>query len=213
MLLRAVMERCAPPPRFAPGEEEASAPQQTLCGPWSRRLLRALGTDVPLDVERGYGIDLPEAGFTLTCPVILADDHVALTPHRGGLRLSGRNELAGIDSPARYRLTTILMRAAKRFFPELNTTGARPWMRRRPSMPDSLPVIGRAPRQDNVYLAFGHGHKGLGMAAITGQLVRELIDGAEPSVDLTPFRPTRFRTAGRASNRFTISAFASNIMA
>ena len=166
-------------------------------GPWSRKLLRKLGTGIPLDVERGYGLDLADPGFTLPCPVILAGNHVALSPHRGGLRLSGRDELAGIATPPDFRLTDNLMRAAIRFFPELSSDGARPWMRRRPSMPDSLPVIGRAPRQDNVYLAFGHGHKGMGTGAITGQLIRELIEGAQPSVDLTPFRPTRFSLRSR----------------
>jgi D-amino-acid dehydrogenase len=64
-------------------------------------------------------------------------------------------------------------------------------------MPDSLPVIGRAPKQHNVYLAFGHGHKGLCMGAITGKLVHQVMDGEAPSVDLAPFSPTRFsRGAG-----------------
>lgn len=39
----------------------------------------------------------------------------------------------------------------------------------RPSLPDSLPVISRSPRLDNVYFGFGHGHLGLTMAAVTAE--------------------------------------------
>ena len=62
----------------------------------------------------------------------------------------------------------------------------------RPSMPDSLPVIGRAPGKQNVYLAFGHGHLGLTMGAVTGQVITGLAAGRSPDVDLVPFRAERF---------------------
>jgi D-amino-acid dehydrogenase len=175
------------------GDGEVSAGAVVLCaGPWSRRLVRRLGTDIPLGVERGYGVDLPDPGISLDCPVVLGEYHVALSPHQGGLRLTGLDELAGLSAPPDLRLTDRMIRAAKIAFPELRTEGASTWMRLRPSMPDSLPVIGRAPKQHNVYLAFGHGHKGLCMGAITGKLVQQVMDGEAPSVDLAPFSPTRF---------------------
>jgi D-amino-acid dehydrogenase len=161
-------------------------------GPWSRGLLRRLGSDVPLDVERGYGADLPQPGLRPEVPVILADVHSALTPHRVGLRLAGYDELASIAAPADPQLPQRLIRSARKVFPELCAEGGSFWMRRRPSTPDSLPVIGRAPRFDNAYLAFGHGHKGLCMGAITGKLIQELMDEAPTTVDVRPFRPTRF---------------------
>ena len=63
----------------------------------------------------------------------------------------------------------------------------------RPSHPDSLPVIDRAPDHANVFLAYGHGHLGLTMAAVTGRMVGEMVSGDAPSVDPEPFRATRFR--------------------
>jgi D-amino-acid dehydrogenase len=123
---------------------------------------------------------------------MLADVHSALTPHRSGVRLVGYDELASISAPADPRLPKRLIRSAQKVYPELRVDGASFWMRRRPSTPDSLPVIGRVPRFENTYLAFGHGHKGLCMGAITGKLVQELMDDAPTTVDLTPFRPTRF---------------------
>jgi D-amino-acid dehydrogenase len=164
-------------------------------GAWSRRLVRHLGFDVPLDTERGYGVDLPAPGFRLRFPVVSGDHHFAMTPLRSGLRLAGTAELAGLAAPPNYARARTLVKAARLAFPELGSVGARPWMAFRPSMPDSLPVIGRAPRHQGVYLAFGHGHKGLAEAAITGKLIQELLDGKETTVDLTPFRPTRFVAA------------------
>jgi D-amino-acid dehydrogenase len=184
--------------RTADGTHDAES-VVLAAGPWSRQLLRQLGTDVPLDVERGYGIDLPDPGIELEVTTVLADFHVGLHPFRTGLRLTGLDELAGIDAPPNPKLTERVVKAVKTVFPEVNTEGGRPWMRRRPSMPDSLPVIGRAPRHENVYVAFGHGHKGLCLGAITGKLVQELMDGEPSTVDLSPFIPTRFSLRARSA--------------
>lgn len=62
----------------------------------------------------------------------------------------------------------------------------------RPSMPDSLPVIGPVRDLPGLHLAFGHGHLGLSLAAITGELVTQGIVGEAPAVDLAPFRHDRF---------------------
>jgi D-amino-acid dehydrogenase len=162
-------------------------------GAWSHRLARQLGLHVPLTAERGYGVDLPLPSIELRVPAVLADVHVGVRNHATGIRLLGVDELAGVDAPPRFGLTDRLLRVARRAFPELRTDGANPWMHSRPSLPDSLPVIGAVPGVANAFVAFGHGHKGLCLGAITGQLVQQLMDGQETAVDLTPYRPSRFR--------------------
>jgi D-amino-acid dehydrogenase len=162
-------------------------------GAWSRRLTRRLGFDVPLDVERGYGVVLPDPGVCVAMPVIVNDYHVAIRSTPAGLQVSGVDELASITAPPRFAVIDRLIKGAQAVFPEVRVESPIRWMHQRPSMPDSLPVIGRLPGSSNVILAFGHGHKGLGLGGITGQLVRELVDGEPPIVDLEPFRPIRFR--------------------
>jgi D-amino-acid dehydrogenase len=162
-------------------------------GAWSRHLAADLGVRVPLDTERGYGVDLPDPGVTLRFPIVDMDHHFALSPSATGLRLAGTDELAGLEAPPNFARAEKLVRAARTLFPELRTEGGEQWMSYRPSMPDSLPVIGASPRYPNAHLAFGHGHIGFTLAAVTGQLVQELVEGKEPAVDLHPFRPTRFR--------------------
>ena len=58
--------------------------------------------------------------------------------------------------------------------------------------PDSLPVIDRAPRLENAWFAFGHGHIGMCSAATTGREIANLVAGRAPEIDLAPFRATRF---------------------
>jgi D-amino-acid dehydrogenase len=174
------------------GRRVATGTVVIAAGAWSRRLVRRLGFDLPLDTERGYGVHLPAPGMTLEFPVICRPWQFAITPAGEGIRLAGTDELAGLSAPPDYARADRLIEAAQLVFPELRVDGAVKWMSHRPSLPDSLPVIGRLPRHRNVVLAFGHGHKGLTLGAITGQLVAELVDDRTPSVDLTPFRPTRF---------------------
>lgn len=161
-------------------------------GAWSRRLVRRLGLDVPLDTERGYGVDIPDPGLPLTVPFISMDHHVAITPAARGWRLAGTDELAGLSAPPNYERAERLLDVVRLLFPEIGLDGARGWMSHRPSLPDSLPVIGRSPGLTNAYLAFGHGHVGLTLAGITGRMIQEMMDGEAPSVDARPFSPERF---------------------
>ena len=62
----------------------------------------------------------------------------------------------------------------------------------RPSLPDSLPVIGPAPGASGVILACGHGHLGLTQSAATGELAAALAAGRDPALPLEPFSPARF---------------------
>lgn len=62
----------------------------------------------------------------------------------------------------------------------------------RPSLPDSLPVLGASPKSDKIFFAFGHQHLGLSWAAFSAQLMAETIKGEEVTVDMTPYRIDRF---------------------
>jgi D-amino-acid dehydrogenase len=66
------------------------------------------------------------------------------------------------------------------------------WMGFRPSLPDSLPVIGPSRRSPDVIYAFGHGHVGMTSAPMTGKIVADLVDGRPPSIDIAPFSAGRF---------------------
>ena len=62
----------------------------------------------------------------------------------------------------------------------------------RPSMPDSLPVIGPSRGGDDVILAFGHGHLGVTLAPVTAGIVAALIRRKKPREDISRLLPNRF---------------------
>ncbi|MGE3932710.1 MAG: NAD(P)/FAD-dependent oxidoreductase, partial [Rhodospirillaceae bacterium] len=91
-----------------------------------------------------------------------------------------------------YARAEMLVPMAQELLPGLNAAGGVRWMGHRPSLPDSLPVIGRAPDVADTFFAFGHGHLGLTLGGVTGRLIADLAAGRDPGVDLSPYRPERF---------------------
>lgn len=162
-------------------------------GAWSRPLAAALGARLPLETERGYHLTLPAPGLALGRPIYSNEFAMAITPlEEGRLRLAGTVELGGLEAPPDWRRAEVLARRAGRLFPDLQAGGAERWMGFRPSMPDSLPVLGPVPGLDNAWLAFGHGHVGVTLAARSAELIADLVAGRRPRVDPFPFRADRF---------------------
>jgi D-amino-acid dehydrogenase len=135
---------------------------------------------------------LPNARIELSHTVVDGDMYFGLTPMQGGLRLAGTVELASVNAAPNFTRADNLLKAAKETFPQLNDEGSEQWMGCRPSLPDSLPVIGRSPVHRSVIFAFGHGHLGLTGAATTGKIIADLIAERPPEIDITPFRAERF---------------------
>ncbi|MEH6576867.1 MAG: FAD-binding oxidoreductase [Amphritea sp.] len=163
-------------------------------GAYAKPLVRALtGVKVPLETERGYHLMLPHEQDTLPLAISSAERRFIMTPLQGGLRLAGTVEFAALDREANMKRAHMLKQHAQALFNRpLNTENAEPWMGRRPSLPDSLPVIDRSGPKGEVLLAFGHQHLGLTQAALTAQLIVQLYRGEETSFDLDPYRLARF---------------------
>ena len=163
-------------------------------GAWSKPFASQIGDKVYLDTERGYHISLQPTGTDLLQrPVGFPEQHCVLSPMHDGIAIVSIDELAGLVAPPDYRRIRALLPFARRVLPGIaEQTVQREWMGFRPSTPDSLPVIGRSPRCRNVFYAFGHGHLGLTLSAITAQWVANLVSGRANGVDMTPYRIERF---------------------
>lgn len=162
------------------------------CGAWSKMLAKNVGHKVPLETERGYHLMLPNPGTSLTRPVSSFERSFVMTPMQEGLRLAGTVELAGLKAKANYERANLLYGHAKTLIDEINDNNATQWMGHRPSLPDSLPVIDRSPNDNRILFAFGHQHLGLTQAAMTAELMSEIVLHKQHEVNMKPFSISRF---------------------
>lgn len=166
-------------------------------GAWAGRLMRDLGAEAPVIGERGYSVQSAEHCWDATLPPTVFEEHaMVVSRFTSGLRASSFVEFGSPDAPGDPRKWRFL----KRRLGELGI-GFSPdpdrWVGPRPTLPDYLPAIGRLERDPRILYAFGHQHLGLTMSAVTAELTTALAEGAEPAIDLTPFRIERFGPAGR----------------
>lgn len=161
-------------------------------GAHSKPLAQRLGATVPLETERGYHVMLESPSVAPRIPTCSGEGKWFMTPMEGGLRVAGTVELAGLAAPPDYSRAEALLPGAKRLLPGLEHGKVVKWMGHRPSLPDSLPVIGRSPRASNAIFAFGHGHVGLTAASPTSEIVADLVEGKKPWLDMAPYDSGRF---------------------
>jgi glycine/D-amino acid oxidase-like deaminating enzyme len=162
-------------------------------GIWSLKLLQPLGYRIPLETERGYHIMLPNPGVSISRPVVPADRRVFITPMETGLRVAGTVEFGGTELAPTPQRAALLRQDIAAVFPDASTEGVEGfWMGHRPSLPDSVPVIGSSARIADLFFAFGHGHLGLTGAAPTAGMLAPLIMGHPSNANLQPYSAERF---------------------
>lgn len=160
-------------------------------GAHSRALAAQAGDRVPLDTERGYHVEWDMKTPRLTRPSCPTSRGFYLCPMQGRLRVAGTVELGGLTAPPSQHRIAKLVEGARAIFPDLPEPD-RDWMGFRPSMPDSVPVIGPSAKGGDVIHAYGHGHIGLTLAPITARIVADLVMGRAPELELRPYLPSRF---------------------
>jgi D-hydroxyproline dehydrogenase len=160
-------------------------------GARSRPLAAMAGDRVPLDTERGYHVEWDMDAPPVTRPSCPTTRGFYLCPMEGRLRVAGTVELGGTEAPPSPHRVAKLVDGARALFPGLGEP-ARDWMGLRPSIPDSLPVIGPSRGGADVIHAYGHGHIGLTLAPRTAAIVADLVAGRDPGLDLAPVLPGRF---------------------
>lgn len=162
-------------------------------GPWSKAMLKTTGIDLPMAFERGYHMHYNgRDGARVTRPVYDTGGGYVLSPMARGLRLSTGVELNACEAPARPEQLDLAEQRAREAFPLGDRLDAAAWLGRRPTLPDSRPMIGEAPRHPGLWLALGHQHIGFSTAPGTAKVLAELmLDGAAASRHAA-FRPGRF---------------------
>jgi glycine oxidase len=159
-------------------------------GAWSPEILRPLGIDLPVKPIKGQML-LTEAEPGFLRHMILEGESYLVPRADGKILIGSTLEDAGFDKTVTLDAAGHLASRAARLVPALARLPlARSWAGLRPSTPDRLPYIGRAPAEGLV-VATGHFRNGILLAPITAELVADLVAGRPPSIPLEPFSPSR----------------------
>lgn len=178
----------------AGGETVACDAVVVATGAWSKPLAAKLGLNAPLESERGYHLELWEPSVMPRAPVMIAAAKFVATPMEGRIRLAGIVEFGGLEAAPSRAPFALLERNIRAAIPGLTWKKTVEWMGHRPSMADSIPVIGEVPGHSGAFAAFGHDHVGLTGGPKTGRIVAQLVSGRKPNIDLAPYSPERFTT-------------------
>lgn len=178
----------------AQGSESIAADRLVVAlGPWSKGLLKTADIDLPMAFERGYHMHYSGAdGAGLTRPVYDTGGGYVLSPMARGLRLTTGVELDACEAPARPLQLDLAEARAREAFPLDRRLDAEAWLGPRPTLPDSRPMIGEAPRHPGLWLALGHQHIGFSTAPGTAKILGELMCGDGAVSRHEAFRPGRF---------------------
>jgi D-amino-acid dehydrogenase len=162
-------------------------------GPWSAPFLRDAGWRVPIQPGKGYSLTYARPARAPRTPMVLREHSVCVTAWPDGFRLGSTMEFSGYDARLNRTRLDALVRAARAYLREPTGPALQEeWFGWRPMTVDDLPLVGTAPGRSGLWLATGHGMMGMGMSAVTGRLLAELMTGAAPCVDPTPVRADRF---------------------
>ncbi len=162
-------------------------------GAWSGVLARRLGFHLPVQAGKGYSITLRRPGCRVQRPLYFHNYKAGCTPFDGALRVGGTMELSGINLRLDPRRVAGIRRVAERYLPGIFAQEAgEEWVGMRPITPDGLPLIGRAPGLDNVFVATGHGMLGVTLGPATGVAIADLMAAERGAEDLRAFDPGRF---------------------
>ena len=161
-------------------------------GAWSKNLTSQLGHNIPLQAERGYHLSLKNASHMPPNTYLITDKKFGLTPMDGFLRCAGQSEFAPLEMPPNPKAIKNLRKFLFRLYPKLEYETETIWQGTRPTLPDSLPVIGRSSKNTSVIFAFGGQHLGLTMGPKIGKMVRDIIFERQSNINMKPYSSDRF---------------------
>jgi glycine oxidase len=164
-------------------------------GPWAKAAEAWLGCAIPVEPLKGEILRLELAGPALAHDIL--GPAVSLYSRSDGLVWCGATtEWRGFDQEPSESARRSLWNGAIRLMPAMAEARlVRHTACLRPVTPDGLPIIGRAPGWDNVYLAAGGAKKGILLSPGIGKAIADLITTGETSLPIEAYAPGRFAPA------------------
>ena len=162
-------------------------------GPWSKKLLSNLGYDIPLAWERGYHHHFSTKIKTSINPAIHdVEGGFVYSSNGSEVRITSGVELNFLDASKNDIQINESIQKLHKIIPLDKKLTEKAWLGSRPTIADSLPMIGKAPKHKNLWFNFGHNHIGLSTSAGSAVILAEMIQNKKNSINTDPFSPKRF---------------------
>lgn len=172
------------------GAIEADAVVLAL-GVGARALARPLGLSLPIYPLKGYSLTLPILREDAAPRVSVTDSAAKIVYARLGrrLRVAGMADVVGYSTALEEKRLTTLIRQAREAFPDASDwREVNPWAGLRPATPSGLPVLGRAPGMEGLFLNLGQGSLGFTLAMGSAAILAAEIAGRPPPIPMDGFR-------------------------
>jgi glycine/D-amino acid oxidase-like deaminating enzyme len=167
-------------------------------GPWAQAAEAWLNVSIPIAPQKGEIVRLALPGPALTHDVLSADVSLFSRPE-GQVWCGATEEWCGFDTAPSVAARTFVLSKATALMPAIaGASLVQQTACLRPVAPDHLPIIGKAPGWDNVYLATGGAHKGILLSPAMGKAIADLITAGTTTLAIAPCAPERFPTASGA---------------
>ena len=160
-------------------------------GIWSKSLIKNLKINVPLETERGYHVIYEKPSVEPRNPMMITEGKFGVTPMTTGLRCAGTVEFGGLNASASKKPIDFIKKISLKTFPDLKFEKTSEWMGFRPTLPDSLPMIGEI-QNTGIFTGFGHQHIGMTSGPKTGFILSQLVTDKKPNLDISGYSPERF---------------------
>ncbi|WP_395700191.1 D-amino acid dehydrogenase [Aquabacterium sp.] len=154
-------------------------------GSYSTAMLAPLGLRIPVYPVKGFSITVPITDARQAPESTIMDEthKVAVTRLGDRIRVGGTAQLSGFDLRLDEGRRRTLEFVVTDLFPKGGDVAkASFWTGLRPMTPDGTPIVGPT-RIEGLWLATGHGTLGWTMAAGTGRLLTDWMDGRKPEID------------------------------
>jgi D-amino-acid dehydrogenase len=163
-------------------------------GASSPRFLGRVGVSLPLVGARGYSFTFAGGALRPTHALYLAEAKVGISSYADSVRIAGVFELGQSSDELHRGRIEAMLRTVEPYFEEWSPsaeTALLQWAGLRPMTADGLPLIGRSPKVDNVFVATGHGMLGVTLAPATAALLAPFVLEGIAAPELEPFDPAR----------------------
>ena len=162
-------------------------------GPWSKNILSNLGYNIPLAWERGYHHHFSTKKKISINPAIYdVEGGFVYSSNGSDVRVTSGVELTFLNAIENEIQINESIQKLRKIIPLNKKLIDKPWLGSRPTIIDSLPMIGKAPRHKNLWFNFGHNHIGLSTSAGSAVIISEMIQNKKTSINADPFSPKRF---------------------